>query len=294
MSETLLGPSRAEGVAFPLCFCRLLWQQCYHMLAVIHTRYCCKSRSMCPRPTVSFRFVSLSSRPSRPQATDAFAGPLEKARCLSLLADLAVDPRCARTLFQGGVVPQMLLNAQGCTHVELIDVHGGGGGTSGSASGSAGGLGGGSDGRASPALSGTSCDSEVRSRTATEDLDAEQQQQEEEEEERQHEVVVLAAPASPTGGGGAPSEVACCRCRQAMRLLARLVRGLPGETPAVVVRHSGLRSIVQILEDGAAEAAALAAAPADGGDGYGRLPTATEAAVREALEVRGTQRVCSI
>lgn len=206
------------------------------------------------------------------QATDAFTGPLGKAQCLSLLADLAVDPRCARTLFRGGAVPQMLLNAQGCTHVELIDVYGGGGDT-----GVNGGLGG-SGGRTSPALSATSGESGARSRTATEDLDAEQ---EEEEEQQQHEAVVPAA--APSAGGGGPSEVACCRCRQAMRLLARLVRGLPGETPAVVVRHSGLRSIVQILEDGAAEAAALAAPPA-GGDGCG-LPAASEAAVREALEV---------
>ena len=204
------------------------------------------------------------------QATDAFAAPLEKARCLSLLADLAFDPRCARTLFRGGAVPQMLLNAQGCTHVELIDVYGGGA----AAPGVSGGFGAGSDGRASPALSATSGESGTRSRTATEDLDADQ---EEEEEQQQHEA------AAPTTGGGSPSEVACCRCRQAMRLLARLVRGLPGETPAVVVRHSGLRSIVQILEDGAAEAAALASP--GGGDGCG-LPAATEAAVREALEVR--------
>ncbi|CAN0576102.1 unnamed protein product, partial [Ectocarpus sp. 12 AP-2014] len=71
----------------------------------------------------------------------------------------------------------------------------------------------------------------------------------------------------------------CCRCRQATRLLARLVRGLPGETPAVVVRHSGLRSVVQILEDGAAEAKAAAE------DTGRRISAATEAAVREALEL---------
>ena len=201
---------------------------------------------------------------------------MEKARCLSLLADLAVDPRCARTLFRGGAVPQMLLNAQGCTHVELIDVYGsgrgsGGGGGGDSNSGNSG-PGGGSDGRASPALSATSCESGTRSRTTTEDLDAEQEEEELDE----------AVPAVPAATGD-PSEVACCRCRQAMLLLARLVRGLPGETPAVVVRHSGLRSIVQILEDGAAEAAKLAAPAGSGGSG---LPAATEAAVREALEVR--------
>lgn len=199
-----------------------------------------------------------------PKATDNFTGPLEKARCLSLLADLALDPRCARTLFQGGAIPQMLLNAQGCTHVDLIDVHGdrGGGG---------GGFMGGSDGRASPAPSATSCDSEARSAAATEDLDTERE--EEEEEERQRVAVGV-------GGSVTTAGAVCCRCRQATRLLARLVRGLPGETPAVVVRHSGLRSVVQILEDGAAEAKAAA-------EGTGRrIPAATEAAVREALEVR--------
>lgn len=161
-------------------------------------------------------------------------------------------------------MPQMLLNAQGCTHVELIDVHGGLGG--------GGGLGGSDEGRASPAPSSTSSSSESRSGTATEDLEAEQ------EEEDQPE-----ATPPPVAGGRSSEAAACCRCRQAMRLLARLVRGLPGETSAVVVRHSGLRSIVQIVEEGAAEAATLAV-PADG-DGCG-LPAATEAAVREALEVR--------
>lgn len=211
------------------------------------------------------------SVPPRMQATDAFTGPLEKARCLSLLADLAVDPRCARTLFRGGAVPQMLLNAQGCTHAELVDLHGGGSG---------------SDGRASPASSATaSCESGARSRTATEDLEAEQEEDEQQQQQQRHEAVPAEPVASSPAAAGRSSEAVCCRCRQAMRLLARLVRGLPGETPAVLVRHSGLRSIVQILEDGAAEAAALAAVPADG-DGC-RLPAATEAAVREALEVRG-------
>lgn len=181
----------------------------------------------------------------------------------------------------------MLLNAQGCTHVELIDVHGGGIG------GGAGGSVAGSEGPASPALSGASFESEAMSRTVTEDLEAEQ-------EEPQQQAVVVAATttmviegaaavsSAGAGGGGGNTEAVCCRCRQATRLLARLVRGLPGETPAVVVRHSGLRSIVRILEDGAAEAAAMAVP----GDNGGRvLPAATEAAVRGALEVRNEERV---
>lgn len=209
------------------------------------------------------------------QATDALTGPLEKARCLSLLADLALDPRCARTLFRGGAIPQTLLNAQGCTHVELIDVHGGaaagvGGGAYGSSFA-------GSRDPASPALSTGSRKSEPRSRATTEDLEAEQ-----EERQQQQQAVAMAMATAVSAGPGAGSEAVCCRCRQAMRLLARLVRGLPGETPAVVVRHSGLRSIVQILEDGVAEAAGMAV---PGGNGA-RLPASTEAAVREALEVR--------
>lgn len=54
----------------------------------------------------------------QPQATDSLTDLAEKARCLSLLADLALIPECARTLFRGGAVPQMLLNTQGCTHVD--------------------------------------------------------------------------------------------------------------------------------------------------------------------------------
>ncbi|CAM9366645.1 unnamed protein product [Ectocarpus sp. 8 AP-2014] len=216
-------------------------------------------------------------------ATDNFTGPLEKARCLSLLADLALDPRCARTLFQGGAIPQMLLNAQGCTHVDLIDVHGdrGGGGGGG---GGGGDFVGGSDGRASPAPSATSCDSETRSAaTAAEDLATEREEEEEEEEEEkeeeEEEEEERQRVAVGVGGSVTTAGAVCCRCRQATRLLARLVRGLPGETPAVVVRHSGLRSVVQILEDGAAEAKAAA-------EGTGRrIPAATEAAVREALEL---------
>lgn len=223
-----------------------------------------KKRTHAP-PPLFFSHVCMLALFFLFQATDAFSSPLEKARCLSLLANLAFDSRCARTLFQGGAVPQMLLSAQGCTHDELIDVHSGGSG------------GGGSDGRASPALSATSCESEGRPRTgtATEELEAGS------DEERQQNP---SPPPPTTAAGGDASGVACCRCRQAMRLLARLVRGLPGETPAVVVRHSGLRSIVKILEDGAAEAAALASAHRDGASR--RLPAATEAAVREALEVR--------
>lgn len=63
-----------------------------------------------------------------------------------------------------------------------------------------------------------------------------------------------------------------------MRLLARLVRGLPGEAPAVVVRQNGLRSIVRVVEDAVAEAAAAA-------DGPAALPVETMAATGDALEV---------
>ena len=78
--------------------------------------------------------------------------------------------------------------------------------------------------------------------------------------------------------------VAVCRCRQAMRLLARLVRGLPAEAPAVVVRQNGLRSIVRIVEDAVAEAAAAA-------DGPAALPVETMAATGDALEVCGSTEV---
>lgn len=62
-----------------------------------------------------------------------------------------------------------------------------------------------------------------------------------------------------------------------MTLLTRLVIGLPGEAPAVVVRHPGLRTIVQLLDparggeasarvaDGAAEDVSAAAEAAAGG-----------------------------
>lgn len=71
-----------------------------------------------------------------------------------------------------------------------------------------------------------------------------------------------------------------CRCRQAMRLLARLVRGLPAEAPAVVLRQAGLASIVQILEHASRAAVDMAA-----GEDGGRLAATTEAAAGEALEV---------
>ena len=168
-------------------------------------------------------------------------------RCISLLADLALDPGCARTLFRGGAVPQMLLNAQGCTHLETVGASDGGSGGDappkpafllgqpGEAAvevGAEGGRGGGGD-----------------SMTAT-----------------------------ATAGGAV---IAVCRCRQAMRLLARLVRGLPGEAPAVVVRQNGLRSIVRIVEDAVAEAAGTP-------DGPAALPLGTIAATGDALEVCGS------
>ncbi|CAN0026180.1 unnamed protein product [Scytosiphon promiscuus] len=224
----------------------------------------------------------------RALATDALTAPLEKARCLSLLSDLALNHRCARTLFRGGAVPQMLLNAQGCKHGNLIDVHAGGGG---------GGAVAGADGRTSLTPSAVGRESDARSSTTTEgededgEEDEEQEEQslpkemqqrrnqrDEEEEEEEEGEEGAAMEARGVGGGRRSAEASCCRCRQAMRLLARLVRGLPGETPAVVVRHSGLQNIVQILKDGAAVAAV--------GDGGGQgVPAATEAAVREALEL---------
>lgn len=225
-----------------------------------------------------------SSLPLTTQATDALTSPLEKARCLSLLSDLALNPRCARTLFRGGAVPQMLLNAQGCKHVDLIDVHGGdgmGGGGGGDAAVA------GPDGRVSLAGSVAGRESDARSCTTTEGEDDEEEGGEGEEEEEEEEEQQAGVEGVSDSGGrrrrrGAEA-ASCCRCRQAMRLLARLVRGLPGETPAVVVRHSGLQNIVQILKDGAAEAEEAAA----GDSGRRRVPAATEAAVREALEVRG-------
>lgn len=73
-----------------------------------------------------------------------------------------------------------------------------------------------------------------------------------------------------------------------MRLLTRLVGGLPREAPAVVVRHSGLRSIVQLLE--AAGEVSRASAPQGSGsggdgDGCGVISAAVEAAAGGAFEV---------
>ena len=82
--------------------------------------------------------------------------------------------------------------------------------------------------------------------------------------------------------------VELCSCRQAMRLLARLVRVLPGEASAVVVKHSGLRSIVQILEEAAT---VTETSTVDGGS---ELRARTDAAAAEALEVIyvSSYRVC--
>lgn len=68
-----------------------------------------------------------------------------------------------------------------------------------------------------------------------------------------------------------------------MRLLTRLVGGLPREAPAVVVRHSGLGSIVQLLE--AAGEVSSTSAPEGGGGGGGVTAAAAEAAAGGALEV---------
>lgn len=160
-------------------------------------------------------------------------------RCISLLADLALDPGCARTLFRGGAVPQMLLNAQGCTHLEAA---------------------GASDG-------GSSMTADAKDKKSDAPLKV---------------VSVLGQPGEAAAGvgGRGGGVVAVCRCRQAMRLLARLVRGLPGDAPAVVVRQNGLRSIVRVVEDAVAEAAAA--------DGPTALPVETMAATGDALEVRGS------
>lgn len=160
-------------------------------------------------------------------------------RCISLLADLAVDPGCARTLFRGGAVPQMLLNAQGCTHLEAA---------------------GASDGGSSMTPGPKDKNGDAPSKGVA---------------------VLGQGGESAAGVGVRGGVVAVCRCRQAMRLLARLVRGLPGEAPAVVVGQNGLRSIVRIVEDAVTEAAAAA-------DGPAALPVETMAATGDALEVCGT------
>lgn len=235
-------------------------------------------------------------RHSRGQATDSLTGAEETARCLSLLADLALDPGCARTLFRGGAVPQMLLNAQGCMHAESIEGGAGGGGTvlgrkggsTAAGSSAAGGIP--ADAAEGVGDDGGGASSDDRAFRA---LNAESGEDSDSSDSTEAVVVVVkgghpdaeetnAAPAVDCRGGQ-PRTIAVCRCRQAMRLLARLVRGLPGECPAVVVRHSGLRSIVKILET-------AATAAKDGADGDGWLPAAVEAAAGEALEVSECSR----
>lgn len=210
------------------------------------------------------------------QATGALADSMEKASCLSLLADLALDPGCARTLFRGGAVPQMLLNAQGCTHVKSIAV-----GDDTAESGAAG-----LTSKVSTSVEGegdfdrnnaTSIGSETRrgSTSLTPSVtspDADDGEAWSPSGGRWLEVEGTEEERELSAGTG----FEICRCRQAMRLLARLVRGLPGEAPAVVLRRGGLRSTVQIVEDATAVVVAV-----------GRLPVATEAATGEALEVRG-------
>lgn len=115
--------------------------------------------------------------------------------------------------------------------------------------------------------------------------------------------------ASVSAGNGNEQEenasiasVELCRCRRVVRVLARLVRGLPREAPAVVVKRGGIRSIVQILEDAARVAAAEAEAGAEsageeealedekGGDKSAR----THAAAAEVLEVRISRGGCVV
>lgn len=159
----------------------------------------------------------------------------------------------------------MLLNAQGCSHAaDLIDLHGAEDNTAAFAS----------DGRTSleAQSAAASRESDAKSGMTTEGEDDDDSGDENLPKE-QHETAGVQADGAVSDSR---LEKSCCRCRQAMRLLTRLVRGLPGETPAVVVRHSGLQNIVQILKDGAAVASS----------GGKDVPAATEAAVREALEVR--------
>ncbi|CAN0222909.1 unnamed protein product, partial [Laminaria digitata] len=206
----------------------------------------------------------------RALATGGVTGHAEMERCISLLADLALDPGFARTLFRGGAVPQMLLNAQGCTHLEAAGASDGGG-SGGSGGGGGGGRGLGSDGGSPSTTHGVQ--DKKGDAPAMPVLGPSGQ--------------AAVAGAGGGGGGGGGDEmaaaegggvVAVCRCRQAMRLLARLVRGLPGEAPAVVVRQNGLRSIVRVVEDAVAEAAAATGGPAS-------LPVETMAATGDALEL---------
>lgn len=233
-----------------------------------------------------------------PQVTDALTSPPEKARCLSLLADLALDPACARTLFRGGAVPQMLLNVQGCTHVDESpaavaadddEVDGVGRGVVGEGfecgdgrtaaaaatvtavenapnGGSDDVLVAGDEGEFGAGVGGGGDDEKAGEEPAIADGTEIRQQDKDNQ------------PKAPEGSGERPAPrrvkatVEVCRCRQAMRLLTRLVRGLPMEAPAVVVRHPGLGSIVQLLETA-------------GGGSDGGVSSAAEAAAGGALEV---------
>lgn len=86
------------------------------------------------------------------------------------------------------------------------------------------------------------------------------------------------------------ASVELCRCRRVVRVLARLVRGLPREAPAVVMKRGGIRSIVQILEDAArvaaAEAESAGAEEALEDVKSGDKSARTHAAASEVLEVR--------
>lgn len=229
------------------------------------------------------------------QATDALRGSSEKARCLSLLADLALDPVCARTLFRQGVISQMLLNAQGCSHA--VPKHA----------------------RSRPSSSGSlPFSSPRRASGSNEDSDERQPPSPTYDAEGrfvvEEEAGASGKPAdagesltSVSAGDGNEREetasnasVELCRCRRVVRVLARLVRGLPREAPAVVVKRGGIRSIVHILEDAARVAAAEAgeestrAEEALEDEKNGHKSARTHAAASEVLEVRISRGGCVI
>lgn len=183
-------------------------------------------------------------------------------------------------------MPQMLLNAQGCTHAETID------GSCGSGDGAGLGRKGGSSAAGSVPAGVTKGDDNggaspggralrALSAGSGEDGDSTPEEAVVEGQPGAEETKPWSVPAADCRGDQ-PRTTEVCRCRQAMRLLTRLVRGLPGESPAVVVRHSGLRSIVKILEEAAAASAKEGA--------HGWLPAAVEAAAGEALEVSVVSR----
>lgn len=197
---------------------------------------------------------------TRPKATDSLTDAVDRARCLTLLADLALDPGCARTLFRGGAVPQMLLNAQGCSHAEVRK--GNLPGTNGSVEKDNK-----DDDRGASMSRPASPVPVVEGEDGVEGIATNEEAEE-----------IAKRARVPVARAGRAVEF--CRCRQAMRLLTRLVRGLPGEAPAVVVRHPGLRSIVELVE--------APSAPAEGTDS---LPAEVDGVAGGALEV-GETKMC--